>query len=160
MKHKNQDTVTVQAFYLSNPHKLMDIRQSGPLLKAAAHTGQCTLLHLHKSFLSKSLNFKVSIDLLALVSPPSFPRLKLHSLHSKSFCIPHNLHDSELSLNRNLILKHSIVPIAFSIFPTSVKKCPYSKHINIWQYYKLATTIFSYRSTLILKCNCLFTLLS
>ena len=58
------------------------------------------------------------------------------------FSIPHNLHDSELSLNRNLILKHFIVPIAFSIFPTSVKKCPYSKHINIWQYYKLATTIF------------------
>ena len=49
LKQKNQDTVTVQAFYLSNPHKLMDIRQSGPLLKAAAHTGQCTLLHLHKS---------------------------------------------------------------------------------------------------------------
>ena len=49
VKHKNQDTVTVQAFYLSNPHKLMDIRQSGPLLKAAAHTGQCTPTHLHKS---------------------------------------------------------------------------------------------------------------
>jgi hypothetical protein len=88
LKHKNQDTVTVQAFYLSNPHKLMDIRQSGPLLKAAAHTGQCTPTHLHKSFLSQSLNFKVSIDLLALVSPPSFPRLKLHSLHSKSFLYP------------------------------------------------------------------------
>ena len=27
----------------------MDIRQSGPLLKAAAHTGQCTPTHLHKS---------------------------------------------------------------------------------------------------------------
>ena len=88
LKHKNQDTVTVQAFYLSNPHKLMDIRQSGPLLKAAAHTGQCTPTHLHKSFLSQSLYFKVSIDLLALVSPPSFPRLKLHSLHSKSFLYP------------------------------------------------------------------------
>ena len=88
MKHKNQDTVTVQAFYCNNPHKLMEIRRSGPLLKAAAHTGQCTPTHLHKSFLSQSLNFKVSIDLLALVSPPSFPRLKLHSLHSKSFFYP------------------------------------------------------------------------
>ena len=58
------------------------------LLKAAAHTGQCTPTHLHKSFLSQSLYFKVSIDLLALVSPPSFPRLKLHSLHSKSFFYP------------------------------------------------------------------------
>ena len=85
LKHKNQDTVTVQAFYLSNPHKLMDIRQSGPLLKAAAHTGQCTPTHLHKSFLSQSLYFKVSIDLLALVPPPSFPRLQSNSLHSKSF---------------------------------------------------------------------------
>ena len=55
------------------------------LLKAAAHTGQCTPTHLHKSFLSQSLYFKVSIDLLALVPPPSFPRLQSHSLHSKSF---------------------------------------------------------------------------
>ena len=36
-----------QAFYYNNPHKLMDIRRSGPLLKAAAHTGQCTPTHLH-----------------------------------------------------------------------------------------------------------------
>ena len=37
------------------------------------------------------------------------------------FCIPHNLHGSELSLNRNLILKHSIVPIAFQSFPQAWK---------------------------------------
>ena len=37
------------------------------------------------------------------------------------FSIPHNLHDSELSLNRNLILKHSIVPIAFQSFPQAWK---------------------------------------
>ena len=37
------------------------------------------------------------------------------------FCIPHNLHDSELSLNRNLILKHFIAPIAFQSFPQAWK---------------------------------------
>ena len=57
----------------------------------------------------------------------------------------------------NLILKHSIVPIAFQSFPQMWKSCPYPKHINIRQHYKLATTIFWYRSTLILECNCLFT---
>ena len=157
MKHKNQDTVTVQAFYLSNPHKLMDIRQSGPLLKAAAHTGQCTPTHLHKSFLSQSLYFKVSIDLLALVPPPSFPRLQSDSLHSKSFLyLPYSTWFRAVP-EPNLILKHSIVPIAFQSFPQMWKSCPYSKHINIWQHYKLATTIFWYRSTLILEWNCLFT---
>ena len=30
VKQKNQDTVTVQAFYYNNPHKLMEIRRSGP----------------------------------------------------------------------------------------------------------------------------------
>ena len=64
VKHKNQDTVTVQAFYLSNPHKLMDIRQSGPLLKAAAHTGQCTPTHLHKSL--EGLQFHPKLSLLSL----------------------------------------------------------------------------------------------
>ena len=121
LKHKNQDTVTVQAFYLSNPHKLMDIRQSGPLLKAAAHTGQCTPTHLHKSFLSQSLYFKVSIDLLALVPPPSFPRLQSHSLHSKSFLyLPYSTWFRAVP-EPNLILKHSIVPIAFQSFPQAWK---------------------------------------
>ena len=77
-----------QALYFNNPPKLMPDQTKRALLKPCAHTGQCTPTHLHKSFLSKSLNFKVSIDLLALVSPPSFPRLKLHSLHSKSFFYP------------------------------------------------------------------------
>ena len=70
VKHKNQDTVTVQAFYLSNPHKLMDIRQSGPLLKAAAHTGQCTLLHLHKSLRDSYFSSKSSIS--PFVNEPSW----------------------------------------------------------------------------------------
>ena len=46
----------------------------------------------------------------------------------------HHLHKS--------INKKNQLPSYFIFFPTSVKKCPYSKHINIWQYYKLATTIF------------------
>ena len=36
-----------QAFYYNNPHKLMPDQTKRTLLKAAAHTGQCTPTHLH-----------------------------------------------------------------------------------------------------------------
>ena len=85
VKRKEPRHSYCQALYFNNPPKLMPDQTKRTLLKAAAHTGQCTPTHLHKSFLSQSLYFKVSIDLLALVPPPSFPRLQSDSLHSKSF---------------------------------------------------------------------------
>ena len=91
------------------------------------------------SFLSfKGLFFQsvLKSHLLPSLVPPSFPRLQSDNFPQQNF-FSHILHNSRLSLSRNLSLKYSIVPIAFQTFPQMWKSCPYSKHINIRQHYKL-----------------------